>query len=144
MRALGPGLFVEQADIGGEGNSLVQLMLWARRWCPWTAVDGTAGIVMDTTGSDHLWGGEAAMLRDIEERLAKLGFSCRLGTALTHGAAWALSRLGAPREICASENLAARMAPLPVRALRLNPEAVLVLERLGLKWSYPLKVVQIG
>ena len=83
---------------------------------------------MDTTGSDHLWGGEAAMLRDIEERLAGLGFFCQLATAPTHGAAWALSRLGATREICASKDLAARMAPLPVRALRLNPETVLVLE----------------
>ncbi len=141
MRALCPGLLVEQADIGADAKALERLMLWARRWCPWTAVDGTEGIVMDTTGSDHLWGGEAAMLRDIEERLAGLGFSCRLATAPTHGAAWALSRLGATREICASEDLAARMAPLPVRALRLNPETAMVLERLGLKTVGALSAV---
>ena len=121
MRTLCPGLFVEQADIGGDGNALEQLMLWSRRWCPWTVVDGTAGIVMDTTGSDHLWGGEATMLRDIEERLTGLGFSCRLGTAPTHGAAWALSRLGATREICASENLAVPCLPLARRFGRGDP-----------------------
>ena len=133
MRALCSGLLVEQAGIGADVKALERLMLWARCWCPWTTVDGTAGIVMDTTGSDHLWGGEAAMLRDIEERLTGLGFSCRLAAAPTHGAAWALSRLGDARDICTYEDLAARMAPLPVRSLRLNPETVMVLERLGLK-----------
>ena len=86
-------------------------------------------------------GGETAMLRDIEERLTGLGFSCRLAVAPTHGAAWALSRLGATRKICASEDLAARMAPLPVRALRLNPQTVQVLERLGLKTVGALSAV---
>ena len=133
MRALCPGLRVEQANTGGDAQALERLMLWSRRWCPWTAVDGTAGLAMDTTGSDHLWGGEAVMLRNIEERLSGLGLSCRLAAAPTHGAAWALSRLGGTHEICASEDLTDRMAALPVRALRLNPEAVLVLERLGLK-----------
>ena len=133
MRALCPGLRVEQADIRADGKVLERLMLWSRRWCPWTAVDGTVGIAMDTNGSDHLWGGEAAMLRNIEERLSGLGFSCRLATAPTHGAAWALSRLGGTREICTPEGLAARMAPLSVRALRLKPETAADLERLGLK-----------
>ena len=141
MHALCPGLLVEQADIGADVKALERLMLWARRWCPWTTVDGTAGIVMDTTGSDHLWGGEAAMLRDIEERLTGLGFSCRLAAAPTHGAAWALSRLGDARDICTYEDLAARMAPLPVRSLRLNPETVMVLERLGLKTVGALSAV---
>ena len=118
MRALCPGLLVEQADIGADVKALERLMLWARRWCPWTTVDGTAGIVMDTTGSDHLWGGEAAMLRDIEERLTGLGFSCRLAAAPTHGAAWALSRLGDARDICTYEDLAARTDRLEAEAFQ--------------------------
>ena len=123
---------MEQADTSGDAQALERLMLWSRRWCPWAAVDGTAGLVMDTTGSDHLWGGDAAMLRNIAERLSGLGLSCRLAVAPTRGAAWALSRLGGTHEICRAEDLTARMAALPVRALRLNPEAMLVLERLGL------------
>ncbi len=137
MRALCPDLRVDFADTGADRAALERLMLWARRWCPWTAMDGigfgAAGLVLDTTGSDHLWGGEAAMLREIEGRLAMLGFDASLAVAPTHGAAWALSRLGGLREVCEAEALAARMAALPVRALRLDPDTVLLLQRLGLK-----------
>jgi len=119
MRALVPELRLDYADPGGDAAALDRLMRWCRRWCPWTAVDGLsmhgAGIVMDTTGSDHLWGGEAAMLRDIEERLSALGLSARLAIAPTRGAAWALARLGGVRARCGADELAARMAPCPSR-----------------------------
>lgn len=133
MRALCPNLRIEYADIGGDRAALGRLMLWMRRWCPWTAVDGAAGLVLDTTGCDHLFGGEAAMLRDIEERLAGLGLSANLAIAPTHGAAWALSRMGGVREICTAAQLAPRMNALPVRSLRLSGETVQLLQRLGLK-----------
>jgi protein ImuB len=133
MRALCPELQVEFADTAGDRAMLARLMLWCRRWCPWTALDGDTGLVMDTTGSDHLWGGEAAMLRDIEEKFALMGLSCDLATAPTHGAAWALSRHGGLRETCPAAELAPRMAPLPVAALRLEADTVLLLHRLGLK-----------
>ena len=132
MRALCPTLRVEYADIGGDQAALGRLMLWMRRWCPWTAVDGAAGLVLDTTGSDHLFGGEAMMLRDMEARLAGLGLSASLATAPTRGAAWALSRSGAVREICAPADLVARMSALPVRSLRLDGATVQLLQRLGL------------
>lgn len=133
MRALCPELQVEFADTAGDRAMLARLMLWCRRWCPWTALDGDTGLVMDTTGSDHLWGGEAAMLRDIEEKFSLMGLSCDLAIAPTHGAAWALSRHGGLRETCQGPELAQRMAPLPVAALRLTPDTVLLLQRLGLK-----------
>ncbi len=133
MRALCPGLRVEHADTGADRAALGRLMLWMRRWCPWSAIDGTAGLVPDSSGAAHLWGGEAAMLRDIEGQLAVLGLTARGAIAPTHGAAWALARMGAQREICAPEALGARIAPLPVRALRLDADTVLMLQRLGLK-----------
>ena len=133
MRALCPELQVQYADPGGDARALERLMLWARRWCPWTAVDGPNGLVMDTTGSDHLMGGEAEMLREIEAGLSSLGLSSDLATAPTHGAAWALSRFGGVREVCLAGALPVRMAPLPVRALRLTPDCVQLLTRLGLK-----------
>lgn len=133
MRALCPDLQVHYADPGGDATALAQLALWSRRWCPWTVVDGTDGLMLDTTGSDHLWGGEAAMLRMIEADLARLGFQAALATAPTRGAAWALARHGGVREICPASELAARTAPLPTRALRLDDETLLLLNRIGLK-----------
>ena len=132
-RALIPDLRVEFGDVDGDTRALNRLMLWCRRWCPWTVVDGPNGLVMDTTGSDHLWGGEAAMLREIEERLAHLGLSANLATAPTHGAAWALARFGNVRHVALAETLTAEVAPLPVRALRLKGDTILLLKRLGLK-----------
>jgi protein ImuB len=126
MRALCPALRVDHADPVGDRAALDKLALWARRWCPWTAVDGQ-GLILDTTGSDHLWGGEAAMLEEMEARLALIGLSARLALAPTWGAAWALARFGPVRAIATDP------APLPVAALRLEPETVLLLNRLGLK-----------
>lgn len=133
MRALCPDLKITYADIGGDQSALEKLMLWSRRWCPWTAIDGAAGLVLDTTGSDHLWGGETAMLRNMEERFACLGVSANLAVSPTHGASWALARFGSVREVCLAENLALRMSNMPVRALRLADDTVQLLNRLGLK-----------
>ena len=133
MRALCPDLKITFADIGGDQKALEKLMMWARRWCPWTAIDGPAGMIFDTTGSDHLWGGEAAMLRDMEERLSHLGLSATLAVSPSHGASWALSRFGGVREVCAPETLSRRMSNMPVRALRLTGDTVQLLNRLGLK-----------
>ncbi|WP_083484344.1 DNA polymerase Y family protein [Loktanella sp. 3ANDIMAR09] len=133
MRALCPALRVAWADTDGDRMALERLMLWARRWCPWTALDGDDGLVLDTTGSDHLWGGEAALLREIEGQFSLLGLSTRLAMAPTHGAAWALARFGPVRAVVTPDGLAQATAPLPARALRLEGDTVLLLQRLGLK-----------
>ena len=131
-RALCPSLRVEAADPPGDGAALESLALWCRRWCPWTAVDGPGGVMMDVTGSAHLRGGEGALMEEMGARLAALGLTARLAIAPTRGAAWALARFGEGREACAPEGLCARVAPLPVRALRIGGETVLLLRRLGL------------
>ena len=133
MRAICPDLAVEYADIAGDAGALGQLMLWARRWCPWTVTDGPDGLIFDTTGSDHLWGGEAAMLIEIETRLSLLGLTAQLAVAPTWGAAWALARHGGVRAICSGDKMAAALAPLPVAGLRLDGDTLVLLRRLGLK-----------
>ncbi|NTT88136.1 Y-family DNA polymerase [Tabrizicola fusiformis] len=138
MRALCPQLRVDYADCEGDRAALERLALWARRWCPWTAADdwtaevvsGGHGLVLDTTGSDHLWRGETKMLTQMEADLSMLGFSSRLAVAPSWGAAWALARFGPVRAICHD---LADLAPLPVVALRLDAETVLLLNRLGLR-----------
>lgn len=133
MRALCPALRVEHADRQAETALRDRLVHWVRRWAPWSAPDGPSGLVLDTTGSDHLWGGETAMLSDIEAQLSHLGLDARLAMAPTWGAAWALARFGPVRACCAEAALETALAPLPVAALRLEPDTVLLLRRLGLK-----------
>lgn len=132
MRAAVPGLLAIPADPAAEAAALRRLMLWARRWCPWTATDGPRGLALDATGAAHLWGGEAAMLAGIERALAPLGFGARLAIAPTRGAAWALARFGPDRAVCGPADAAAALAPLPAHALRLDADTTLELRRLGL------------
>ena len=73
------------------------------------------------------------MLVEMETRLSLLGLSARLAVAPTWGAAWALARYGPVRALCGADEIAAQLAPLPVSALRLSGETVLLLRRLGLK-----------
>ena len=133
MRGICPELTVEYADVAGDAKALERLMFWARRWCPWTVVDGVDGLFLDTTGADHLLGGEAAMLAEMEARLSLLGLTSRLAIAPTCGAAWALACFGPVRAICAADRISAQLAPLPVAALRLDDATLLLLKRLGLK-----------
>lgn len=134
MRALVPDLSVEDASPEEDAADLTRLARWARRWCPWTQEDGADGLLLDVTGSAHLFGGEAAMLADMARAFAAAGLTIRAAAAPTVGAAWALTRHGGrSRTVCADDEVAARLAPLPVAALRLDSDTVLLLKRLGLK-----------
>ena len=132
-RAIHTDLCVELADPAGDLAALDRLALWARRWGPWIARDGPDGVVLDATGVSHLFGGEAGLLDDIGRRFAAQGLTARPAMAPTRGAAWALARHDEPCAVCAEGEIEARLAPLPVRALRIDAEAARLLERLGLK-----------
>jgi protein ImuB len=134
IRAILPDLHVEHADPEGDLAALDEMARWADRWCPRTARDGVDGIVLDLTGSDHLWGGPHATVQDIEERFTATGMRARASIAPTRGGAWALARYAdAARIMCGPDELEASLAPLPVAALRLEEDQVHLLDRLGLK-----------
>lgn len=133
MRAICPELQVEYADLAGDRTTLDRLVLWARRWCPWSVRDGEDGLILDTTGADHLLGGEVAMLVEMETQLSLLGLSAQLAVAPTWGAAWALARFGPVRSVCGASEVEVKLGALPVTGLRLNTETVQLLRRLGLK-----------
>lgn len=141
VQAIHPDLHVEQADPRGDQALLGRVALWARRWCPWTVRDGEDGIVMDVTGAAHLFGGEAALLRDIAARFRMQGLTVRLALAPTRGAAQMLARFGPGNCICGPQDVGDRLAPLPVSALRIDADTVRLLQRLGLKTIAALRDV---
>lgn len=99
------------------------------RYTPTVALDHPHGLILDTTGCDHLLGGEAALMADIERRFARLGMSLRLAYAATAEGARALARWsGGP----AQDEIGA-IRRLPVAALELDGRATLALRRAGLK-----------
>ncbi len=132
-RALLPRLAAAAAEPAADRRGLALLALWCNRFTPCCAVDGDDGLLLDITGADHLFGGEAAMAAEVEARLAGLGFEARTGLADTPGAAWALARFGGQgRRIAAPGGAPAALETLPVEALRIAPEDAHLLRRLGL------------
>ena len=90
--AMCPDLLTRPADALAEAAFLTVLRRWAGKFSPWVAEEPPAALVIDLTGCAHLFGGEAALLAEVEEDCAGLGLTVRAGIADTRGAAWALAR----------------------------------------------------
>ncbi|WP_128254147.1 Y-family DNA polymerase [Falsirhodobacter deserti] len=132
-QALVPDLLIERADPAADLASLERLAFWVlQRIAPIVAVDPPDGIVIDSTGADHLHGGEEAMLDALIGRLVLSGVSARAAIADTWGAAHALARFVAQPAIIAQAGSAeALLSPLPLTALRLPPSVASGLHDLG-------------
>ena len=93
-RAVVPDLEVIDDIPGLSGKLLTALAGWAIRYTPSAAVDLPDGLILDSTGCGHLWGGDAAYLDTIRQRLNAAGYDVRIAMADTVGAAWGLARFG--------------------------------------------------
>lgn len=176
--AMCPDLATTPSDPAAEAAFLTRIRRWAGKFSPWVAEEPPCGLVVDLTGCAHLFGGEEALMAQVEADCAAMGLTLRAAIADTVGAAWALSRhagagpavlrsgdaiaqeahatrsraarrrgwekggtlpvAGAggagPRGVIAPEGkMRQALGPLPVAALRLEPEAVEGLVRLGLR-----------
>jgi protein ImuB len=143
-RAQTPGLMVHEADHEGDFADLMQLAtMLARRFAPIVAIDGTAGLLIDITGTAHLHGGERAMAAKLVRQLRVRGYAARVAIADTPAAAHALARHGRGA-IIVSHDDAAALAPLPIQALRLDPVGIELLRRLGIDRIDQLAAVARG
>ena len=132
-RALDPSLVPIPADPEGDASLVERLARWAGRWSPLVEVDGESSLRLDVTGIAHLFGGEAELVADVQTRFAVAGLTTRVAIAPTAAAAWALAHFGKAAAVICGKDTGAKLADLPVAALRLPPEATQTLQRLGLK-----------
>lgn len=127
-----PDLSIHTANPQADVDALARLAVWClRRYTPVVATDPPDGIIMDTTGADHLHSGELNMLTDLVDRLARAGVSARVAVADTWGAAHAAARYAA-KPIAVVDGTD-RVMSLPLLGLRLSPETVAELHGLGFK-----------
>lgn len=131
-RTRAPDLLAEPVDREVDAKALERLALWMERWSPAVALAGADSILIDATGGAHLFGGEAAMLDDMADRLGRSGLDCRLGLAPTPGAAWALAHAAPDRTRLEAAALKSGLADLPMTALRLSEDSLTLLRRFGL------------
>lgn len=107
----------------GEDAALLDWLADAcDRYSPSVATDPPQGLVLDITGCEHPYDGEAGLAADLARRFERRGLTARLACAATPDAALALARHGCDQP-----------KALPVTALRVDAETHLALRRAGLK-----------
>ena len=102
-------------------DDLAALALWCQGFTPLTAPDPPDGVMLDITGCAHLFGGEAGLMAHLAARLP----GARMAIADNAAAAWGLARYGKPGSL--------DILPLPLAALRLAPEPIARLRRIGIR-----------
>ncbi|MEZ6065105.1 MAG: DNA polymerase Y family protein [Planctomycetaceae bacterium] len=117
-----------------DALALKELAIWAGGFSPTVGIVGEAAVALEVSGCSHLFGGEQAMSRRLQEAVRQRGLFARLGFADTLGTAWAVAECAA--EACTlvpSGAEAAALCSLPVRALRVSHTTLELLEELGLR-----------
>ncbi|WP_018267042.1 Y-family DNA polymerase [Methylosinus sp. LW4] len=135
-RAMRPALRLAEADPQADAELLGRIADWCRRFTPLAAADPPNGLLLDISGAAHLFGGEAALLAEVERRLAAQGFAARGAIAPGPALARALARFSRRRHVAegaSGEELEAIAAGLPIAALDLDAEARQRLDRAGLR-----------
>ena len=143
-RAICPEAQAEKFDPFKSRQAMGLLAKWALRFSPVVAVDPTPagrhpddlpdGLLLDITGTAHLFGGEALFMTEIAQRLKRLGFGARMAIGPTIGAAWALARFGRhPAAKVDEGQVPEALAPLPVAALRLTQHVAAGLQEVGVE-----------
>ena len=80
-RAMYPSLPVVEADLEADRRLLEAIADWCDRYTPLVGLDPPDGLLLDVTGCAHLFGGEAALARDLVCSARAAGFArpCRGG-----------------------------------------------------------------
>lgn len=131
-QAIHPDLVLRDADPIGDAAFLEQLALWALRFTPIVSVDAPNGLILDVTGCGHLFGGEAALLDRVSVSLRESGLALAGVIADGAEAVASLARAGMDGLAVSVGGDAAAVGPLPLAVLRLPPECIDALNRLGL------------
>ncbi|MEH6404725.1 MAG: DNA polymerase Y family protein [Sneathiella sp.] len=133
-RALYPDILTEDASPDQDLKALENLTLWCQRYSPLVTSHAPDGFALDITGCAHLFGGERAMLHEIQGKLTEFQLTSHLALASSLGAAWAAARYGnAPLTLVKAGDNKSFLSPLPLSSLRLDPAIVLRLNQLGLR-----------
>jgi protein ImuB len=127
-----PHIVAIEEDRDADERLLESIADWCLRYTPLIAIDPPDGLLLDIAGCAHLYGSEDKLIADLSRRLERAGMHHRIAVAGTIGAAFAAARFGRAG-LHASGKERDLVSPLPMAALRLAPETVAALSRVGLK-----------
>ncbi len=138
LQAAFPDILYLEADPLGDAKCLQFLLRWASRFTPRLVRGSACDLFLDIAGASHLFGDEPALLKTIQDRLTKLGFTARVGLADTKAAAWGFAHYGPDRSNIGKENLRKAAGELPVEALQMGFGPTILCRQLGLKTIHAL------
>lgn len=126
-------LIVEDFRADEDRRELERLAIWfLGNYAPIVQADPPDGVVVDTTGADHLHGNETLMLTGMINSLYHMGFAARVAIGDSWAAAHALARHRAmPYLVVEPAASPAAVQALPLAALRLDSKTVASLRTLG-------------
>ncbi len=130
-RARVPDLDVVEDDPEADGALMDKLTEWCDRYTPVLAPDPDHGLILEISGSTHLFGGEKALMADLARRMKAAGLRVRTALAGTPQAARALCRFG-PGGIVPPGEERELLAGLPVSALEMDRDTTQAMGRAGL------------
>ncbi len=131
--ALAPALNHRQRDPAAEAAALGQVAAWALQFTPAVTLQPPRGLLLEVEGSLRLFGGIGKILEAIKHGTADMGYTVSVACAPTAGAAWLLARGGAERVFAGSRTIREAIAPLPVRVLDCNDQALETFAAIGVR-----------
>lgn len=131
-RARIPDLWVEEIDHAADAALLDAIAEDCDRVTPIVMVDAPDGLLLDITGSEHLFGDEAKLRLGLSQRLRRAGLHVRTVIAGAPDTARALARHGHVAIVPPGGDAAAVRA-LSIAALNLHEKDRLAISRAGLK-----------
>lgn len=139
-------LHVAEADPEGDLRALQKLAEWCDRYSPLVAVEEgptPSSLLLDVTGCAAYFHGEdnlvRRVLREVSAVLSPLPpysggeGNCCVALADTIGAAWAVAHFGPASAVVPAGATENALRPLPVAALRLPDDTLLLLRELGIE-----------
>ncbi len=124
--------------------AMEDLARWAQRFSPTVGIDFQSGnhcLLLDVTGTAHLFGGPAGLARKMYRAFTEQRFTVRIAVAGTVGAAWAAAHFACgesghrslPQTIVLHPRKTLHLLRrLPVEALRLPADTMKCLHQLGI------------
>lgn len=122
-------------------QTLQELAVWCEQFSPIVGLEqqqlGAAGLLLDVTGLEHLFGGEENLAQQVVAAFRQQRYWCKVAIAPTIGAAWALTRSMPARQwqpwIVRRSELSVVLHDLDVAWLRISVESIRLLRRLGIQ-----------
>ncbi|HVY87980.1 MAG TPA: DNA polymerase Y family protein [Hyphomonadaceae bacterium] len=131
-RARTPDLWVEEVEARADAGLLAAIADDCDRFSPMVMIDAPDGLLLDITGCEHLFGGEALLRKAFGARMKHAGLHVRAVIAGAADSARALARHGHIAIVPPGEDAIA-VRSLPIAALNLENDQRIALSRAGLK-----------